>query len=296
MTEPRKVCIVFADISGSTRLYEKLGDAEALRTVERCINRMERATQSQGGRVVKTIGDEVMAVFETVESGVEAAREMQRRIDELAPVGGFKLAIRIGLHCGMALVERNDVFGDTVNTASRIAGFAKAGQIVASVDCLAQLSPAVREATREIDDVAFKGKSDSLRVIEVLWQDAAELTMLSGSMAPVSTTEVLLRLCHGERVLILGAAQPLATLGRDAGSDVVIRDPRASRSHARIERRRDKYVLADVSSNGTYVSFGDEPEIVVKREEAILRGRGRLTFGHPWTPETAETVEFSVEG
>jgi pSer/pThr/pTyr-binding forkhead associated (FHA) protein len=82
------------------------------------------------------------------------------------------------------------------------------------------------------------------------------------------------------REIVLGEANPVVRLGRDPENDVVIADRMASRLHARIERRRDKFVLVDQSSNGTYVTVEGEPEIHVRREEIILHGRGQISFGH----------------
>lgn len=293
---PRDVCVVFADVSGSTRLYEKLGDAQALAAVEACVDAMKRATLLNKGRVVKTIGDEVMALFDSAAQGMQAACEMQQRIDELPPpAAGVKLAIRSGFHFGSALLEDNDVFGDTVNTAARMAGLAKAGQIITTAATVATLPDLLRESCREFDALSVKGKADDVRICEVIWQENAELTMLSTRMAPAVPTEIRLRLKHGNNELQLGPARPLVTLGRGADNDIVILDPRASRSHAKIERRRDKFVLVDMSSNGTYLTLQGEKELGLKREEAILRGSGRIVFGHPWAPDVAETVGFSFE-
>lgn len=296
MNSMRAMCLVFADVSGSTQLYEKLGDAQALAAVERCIGCMTRATVLNKGRVVKTIGDEVMAVFDSAAQGMQAASEMQQRIDELSPpVPGMKLAIRVGLHFGPALIENDDVFGDTVNTAARMVGFAKAGQIITTAETVAVLPDLLRQSCREIDALAVKGKAGNVHVCEMLWQESAELTMMSTRMAPAP--EQRLRLRHGGTESILATAKPTASLGRDMASDIVIRDPRASRSHARIERRRDKFVLVDMSSNGTFVTFHGEAEFALKREETILRGSGRIVFGHAWSgSEATETVEFAVEG
>jgi len=298
MATHRDVCIVFADVSGSTTLYEKLGDAGALAAVERCVEAMKRATLLNRGRVVKTIGDEVMAVFDSAAQGFQAASEMQQRIDELAPPApGVKLAIRAGFHFGPALLENDDVFGDTVNTAARMAGLAKAGQIITTAETVAALPELLRESCREIDALAVKGKAENVNVCEVVWQEGAELTMMSTRMAPAAAPETRLRLRHGGSELVLGPGRPLVTLGRDAGCDIVVRDPRASRSHAKIERRRDKFVCVDMSSNGTYVAFDGEAEFALKREETILRGKGRIAFGHPLaTAAGDEVLDFCVEG
>ena len=290
----RDLCLLFADISGSSRLYEKLGDTEALRAVERCLNRLERATAGQKGRVVKTIGDEVMAVFNSADAAVHAAVEMQQRIDSLPSVSGVKLAVRIGLHWGSALEEKDDVFGDTVNTASRLAGLAKGGQILTSTESLAVLSPHQQFSTREIGYLAVKGKAESVRVFEVIWQERDDMTMKSASLSPAAASETRLRLRHDGKELILGPDHPLASLGRDSHSDIVIRDGRASRNHGRIERRRDKFVLVDQSTNGTYVTVLGEAESAIKREESTLRGRGRISFGHSFVDDSTEVLEFEV--
>jgi class 3 adenylate cyclase len=293
---PRSVCVLFADVSGSTRLYERLGDAEALRAVERCLHRAERATVSHGGRVVKTIGDEIMAVFDSAEAGARAAGEIQQRVYDLPPVSGIKLAIRIGFHFGPAIEENGDVFGDTVNVAARMTGIAKAGQIITTADCLERLPPAQRQETREIDVLAVRGKADDIRVHELIWQDSAELTMKSASIAPPTVPAgARLKLRYGKTELIMGPARPRVALGRDDANDLVIRDPRASRSHGCIEQRRDRFVLVDMSTNGTYVTFQGEPELALKREETMLRGCGRIVFGHAWSPGVTEVVEFAVD-
>ncbi len=150
----RYLCVLFGDVSGSTRLYEKLGDKEALHAVERCLNRMTRATEQFKGRVVKTIGDEVMAVFDSAEAGMEAACSMQQRVGDLPPVRGIKLAIRVGFHFGPAIEEATDVFGDTVNMAARMAGLAKAGQIITTAET-------VGEQVEVDEDGVILGKSEN---------------------------------------------------------------------------------------------------------------------------------------
>ncbi|MBM3390425.1 MAG: adenylate/guanylate cyclase domain-containing protein [Betaproteobacteria bacterium] len=288
----RNLCVLFADVSGSTRLYEKLGDKEALHAVERCLNRMTRATEQFKGRVIKTIGDEVMAVFDSAEAGMDAACSMQQRVDDLPPVCGIKLGIRVGFHFGPAIEEAKDVFGDTVNTAARMAGLAKAGQIIITRDTVNVLPVLLQQSTREIDALAVKGKAEDVRVCEVIWQESDDLTMKSASIAAApAVARMVLR--HGGEEKVLDAGHGMFSLGRDAASDIIITDRRASRTHARIERRRDKFVLIDQSTNGTYVTFDGEAEFALKREEVILRNKGVISFGHA-LDENSEVVEFKV--
>lgn len=292
MTETqRKLCVLFADVCGSTRLYEKLGDAEALHAVDRCITRMERATAIYEGRVVKTIGDEVMAVFPSADAAFQAACEMQQRVDALPPVSGLKLTIRVGFHYGSALEGNNDVFGDTVNVAARIVGLAKGGQITTTGETVEQLSALLRQATRELDTLAVKGKSEGVQVFEIIWQESAELTL---RVAPAAARPARLLLRHAGIEVQVESEREGLSFGRDAGNDFIIADRRASRSHARIERRIDRYVLIDQSTNGTYVTFDGELEFALKHEEVMLRGQGRIAFGHSSRDSNAEVVEFQV--
>lgn len=295
--EERMLCVLFADVAGSTRLYERLGNAEALHAVERCIKRMRRATETFFGRVAKTIGDEVMAVFESPDNAVHAACEMQKRVDDLPPVSGVKLGIRIGFQYGPVIEEADDVFGDSVNVAARLTGLAKAGQIITSKATVAELSPTLRQATRELDAAAVKGKEEDVEICEVLWQETGEVTMMaprSGTASPaVRKDEPRLRLHHNGVEILLDARRPVLTLGREANNDFVVLDRRASRQHARIERRRDKFVLVDQSTNGTYVTFDGELEFALKREEVVLRMGGQLSFGHS-SEGDGEFIRFEV--
>jgi adenylate cyclase len=77
---PSNFAVLFADISGSAKLYETLGDAEALATVERCLAIIRKACTDSGGKIVKTIGDEVMAVFPSADGAARAATDMQAHV------------------------------------------------------------------------------------------------------------------------------------------------------------------------------------------------------------------------
>lgn len=289
-------CIVFADVSGSSRLYVKLGDSEALRAVERCLNRIQRAAEGYEGRVVKTIGDEAMVVFESAEQGLLAACEMQQRVSDLPPVSGIKLAIRIGVHFGPVLEERGDIFGDTVNTAARLVELAPSGQILVSDDALLAVPPSLRPDTRPLDPVPVKGKRAPLRVHELVWSSGEEVTVLAERSLLPNGHERSLRLRHGSETVYVGPDRPVVTLGRDRANDLVIHDIRASRHHARIEFRQDRFILVDQSTNGTYVDTDEYGVTVVRRIEAQLRGIGKLSFGQPWTPSVPDYVEFQILG
>jgi class 3 adenylate cyclase len=288
------VAVLFADIAGSTSLYEVLGDARAKAMIDDALAVMKAITIQQGGRVIKTIGDEIMCVFPGADRGFIAACDMQTRVDALPIADGAKRKIRVGFHAGPVIEENGDVFGDTVNTAARMAGLAKGMQIFTTRATVDMLPSMLRAGTREIAALSVKGKADEMAVCEVIWQEGGDLTMTADSiLVPQQQTSVLV-LHHGSTEIVMDAKMPAVTLGRDGGCNLVIADPKASRNHARIEKRRDKYFIADQSTNGTFVTFANEPETSLRREEVMLRGSGFIVFGHSAAESKAETVEFTV--
>jgi adenylate cyclase len=287
------MAVLFADISGSTKLYDTLGDTQAKLMIDECIGLMRGVVARYAGRVIKTIGDEVMCVLPDADSGHLAATDMQLKIAALPAAGNVKRAIRIGFHVGPVIEESNDVFGDTVNLAARMAGLAKGTQIITTLATVERLSPALRESTRRIAALAVRGKVDDIEVCEVIWQDGEDLTMTTPSKK-AAATRVELHLTHGPQTLVLEQANTTVSLGRGADCHVVLADRKASRVHARIERRRDKFFLIDQSTNGTFVTFAGEAELALRREEVMLRSQGRITFGHSIADASDETVDFAI--
>jgi adenylate cyclase len=158
------------------------------------------------------------------------------------------------------------------------------------------LTEPMKERTRAVDKLHVKGRAREVDIYEVLWRQSEELTsMVTQSPSPPQQPRVQLRLRHGGRETIVDQDRGLVNFGREGSSDIVIADRKASREHARIERRRDKFVLVDVSFNGTFVTFYGEPEMAVKREEVVLHGHGSISFGHPYNADTTEVAAFEVE-
>jgi adenylate cyclase len=291
MSAPEQtLAVLFADVAGSTRLYEQLGDAQALATIDQCLDLVREASGGHRGRVVKTIGDEAMVVFPTADQAVNAAGEIQLRMNELVQKRNLRIALRIGVHCGAAIESANDVFGDSVNVAARMVALAKGGQVILTASTADGLSPELRGKVREVDVMTVKGKEKDIAIMELVWLDSAELTTLTTRPRLRASR---LQLLHGTREIDLGPDATSLTIGRDAQCDVVIADRLASRQHARIERRRDKFVVADQSSNGTFVTVEGEREVQLRREELMLRESGHISFGHPYATDPTETLVFN---
>lgn len=294
MNDTAQAAVLFVDVSGSTRLYESAGDAVAHAAIDKCITIFKDKTADIGGRVIKTIGDEVMSTFPDSSSAAGAAIEIQNAIDEMPPVANTKIGVRIGFHFG-PLVERDgDVFGDSVNLAARLAGLASKGQIMTSRETVELMSPIMRSSSRRLYSIEVKGKAQAVDLYEILWQQTEDQTTLATNRSMVKQKQTSLRLKYLDQEVLLEAGRTSLSLGRDKGSDMVIIDRMASRQHGKIERRLDKFVLADHSANGTYVTVEGDTEVVLRRAEFALRGHGWIAFGQPRASAT-ETVEFFCE-
>jgi adenylate cyclase len=284
--------VLFADVAGSTALYEVLGDERAFALVQNCLSTMSACTAEARGRVVKTIGDAVMAVFDSADDAAAAATEMQVGVDKLGPTVGVRMGVRVGFHFGPVVDRDNDVFGDTVNLASRLCDLASKGQIITDRDTARCLSGSHAPNLRQLFSITVKGKEHEVDLVELMWQPATgQMTAIFVSPAKAAALRTVLELeLEGARIE-MGPQRRKATFGRDHEADFTIQNEVVSRMHATIERRREHFVLADHSSNGTFVTFEGRPEIRVHREELTLLGHGWIAFGQP-RAEAVKVAEF----
>jgi len=182
----------------------------------------------------------------------------------------------------------------TMNLAARLAGLASKGQIMTSRETVELMSPIMRSSSRRLYSIEVKGKATAVDLYEILWQQTEDQTTLATNRSMVKQKLTALRLKYLDQEIVLEGARTSLTLGRDKGGDMVIIDRMASRQHGKIERRLDKFVLADHSANGTYVTVEGDTEVVLRRAEFALRGHGWIAFGQPRASAT-ETVEFFCE-
>ena len=286
-------CVLFADVSGSTKLYEMVGDKAAHAAIDLCVKLFSALTEQHGGRVIKTIGDEVMAIFPQAPEAAKAAVDIQLGVNEMAPVDKVRLGVRIGLHFGPVVERDGDVFGDTVNLAARLTEMAAKGQIITSLDTVQKLEPIQRLDCRTLYEIQVKGKEKGVPLCEVLWSDTDDATTMVAQHATTDAGDAL-RIVYKTRVIELSEEHPSLVLGRDATVDLVVPDRMASRTHCVIERRQNKFVLTDRSANGTFITIDGDKELILRREEAMLRNHGFIALGQSRTTAT-ELVEFFCE-
>jgi class 3 adenylate cyclase len=299
MSNETEVAVLFADVVGSTRLYEVLGDLKARDMVVACVDLMRAATERNRGSVIKTIGDEILAIFPTANDAVNAAGEMQQDIGARPSlsVQGQQVAIRIGCHFGPVVLENRDIFGASVHTANRMTSQAKAGQIILTTEMVARLSPEWRAVTRQIDVAAVRGRAEEVELFEVLWQQEDATSMLPSIEINARTGHrpQRVRLRYGGRELVLDDRRESLTMGRGDENDVVLRGPLISRIHARIEIARSKILLVDQSTNGTFVVAADGTESFVRRDSLALSGQGTIGLGKLPDAAAPDAIGFQVD-
>ncbi len=275
-----EVAIVFADVSGSVRLFDALGDETAWKLIQKCLNGLTDEVNKHRGRVVKTIGDEIMCTFTSADDAVEAAVGMQERVREDMDVGANNeavLSVRIGLHFGEVIPKDNDVFGDAVNLASRMASAAKGGQIITTQVTAEALKPQLWSMTRLVDRMPIKGKREPINVFEVVWEEGA--TNIATDLVQAIDTEAKLHLRYrGEETVVDHSSSGL-TLGRGNQANLQVNDPNASRIHLKVEFSRGKFVITDISVNGTFL-LTPSGEVHLRRNEShALSGTGMISLG-----------------
>ncbi len=291
-----KLAVLFADICGSTALYETLGDDNARRMIARCIATMSNQIPAHGGTLVKTIGDEIMVIFPSAEQAFNAACAMQEAVEANILPDGTPMRIRIGFNYGEVINEIFDVFGNVVNVASRVASITRAGQIMTTQGVFDELPEHLQLKLRQILRAEFKGKQERLGIYQVVARPGDVHNTRSGLSTNRKSADrnddLLLR--YRDQLLNINNEYRSVTLGRGDTCDMPVSNDLASRLHCFIELRFGKFVLVDQSTNGTYIQFSDGSEQRIAREEIILHGSGAIGLGVSYEEYPDEVVEFSV--
>jgi len=296
MAKDLEVAILFADVVGSTQLYDKFGDTKASETVANCLEIMKDATHKYHGTVIKTIGDEVMSTFPTVEEAMGAAVTMQTRISaESKDDNKIPVSIRIGCHFGPVVQEQNDIFGAAVHTANRMTSQAKAKQIVISGGTVERMNADLKKQTRQIDVATVRGKLDEVALYELLWNPEEATSMLptiEWENQPRKASKLLLS--FRDQSVEVTDQRKNVIMGRAEDNDLVIKGNLISRIHAKVEMRRGKFMLVDQSTNGTFVQNIQGEETFIRRDSAELKGEGTIGLGKAEGPGGSLAIHYEA--
>jgi adenylate cyclase len=298
MSQTRPQTILFADVSGSTRLFETKGDVEARRLIAAVLDALSIVCVGHGGRVIKTIGDEIMCTLPTAMSGLLAACDMQRKMSRDINFVRENLAVRIGFHHGNALEENGDVFGDAVNVAARMTSLAKREQIVSTAATVNGLTGTRLPETRSLGRARVSGKLLPIEIVDVVWQeDTSGMTMVQSAirMGDAAPAGAKLTLRHRGKLIELTENSEPFMMGREVSNNLVVEADWVSRTHAQIEYKRGHFMITDRSTNATYVCIGQDPELRLHRDEVHLRTSGSISMGQAAAANTHDLIHFNAE-
>ncbi|MDR1063659.1 MAG: FHA domain-containing protein [Azoarcus sp.] len=328
MSNAQNLCVLAAEIVGGDRLAARLEEAEAARAMERCVNRVDLAIGGSGGEIITRDAATVIAAFTQCDSGVVAACEAIDRVRKLPPVSGAQMQLRIGVHYGVI----EGVHGEGVEGARRILRACTAGQSLASFAVVAELSASVRHFVSTeplhgnlhgalpwpVFDIGNQTAQNGAAALPQPRPPSASLltsthptglfpagASLAGShpagrsqrpsnAPPQASPGPRLRLHHRQKTIFVEENRPVVLIGREHGNDIVIDDPRASRQHARIERRRSGFVLIDQSTNGCFVMIDGQEERCIKDSEYPVSAAGRIGCGFSSQEFEDDLVFFEI--
>ncbi|NUB04843.1 FHA domain-containing protein [Azospirillum sp. Vi22] len=291
----KPLALLFVDIADSTLLYELAGDRKAAALTQRALEGLRRIVGENGGTVVKSLGDGLLACFPMSDGATRAALAMMERQAD------FGLRLRAGLHFGPVIAGPGDLYGDACNVAARLESIARPGEILATDDLVDRLSPPLRTRARLLNSVAVKGKAAPVRVHQIRGDDAAPEAEDNATVA--FTTSIpgngrglpSLRLSGRRADATLTPLLPRVTVGRDEGCGLRIPSRRTSRQHAVIDFSRGGFLLTDHSTNGTFIRTGDSPSLLLRRDSTKLTGSGLIGFGgEPLRPDEDHVLTFQV--
>jgi adenylate cyclase len=303
---PARTTVMFADLTGSTGVFEKLGNEAATQTITGLTQWIGEVCKSHGGRVVKTLGDGVLAVYPDGASAIEAVVQMQRDHERRKGTrGGARLMeLQVGLDCGEIVEVDGDCYGDAVNVASRLSDLSGARQIWASDNVVDQVDlppPGVR--FHALGSVALRGKAEQRKVFRVEWEETSTDMMTLPAFEPAARGGTRgmggpagsLELSHLDVTRQFTTDDLPVHMGRAREAEFVVNDRHVSRLHARIDWRNGSFVLTDMSSFGTCIRFKGAPTVLtLRREECVLHDSGEIALAPSFADLMVPTVNFSI--
>ncbi|MEM6305540.1 MAG: adenylate/guanylate cyclase domain-containing protein [Pseudomonadota bacterium] len=278
------------DISGSTGLYERTGNATALAHVDTMLVRMRAIIEEAGGVCVKSQGDDALAYFATAEAAFQAGYTM---ITEDWP---DTLSVHSGMYLGEFIHHEDDIYGAAVNTAARLASLAKPGELLLGDSCVDHLSEGSRARIKLIGDLALKGKPTPTRVYACTVAEMVQQTVIFSKPQPVEQRAGRTEFAEfrfGDNLWKIKEGQSLS-IGRAADCDIVIDLAWVSRSHATLTLRHYQLEIADHSSTGSVLVREGGEEVSLHRRATLLSGAGVIYCGIGAAHEVTHAVHFST--
>ncbi len=279
--------ILFTDIVGSSKLYTQLGNIDAKKTIDRVIDNIIQILPEFRGRLIKTIGDEVMAAFHNIDEAFQCAIKVNSKVSEI------NLKLRTGVCFGEVIIDQADFFGDVVNNAAFLTRTAHAGQILTDESTYALLPDTHKFRCELFDQIKLKGKRKKTLIYRFNWEEdnfSLSATQLARPAEPTDliANKKLIIIVNGRTIEVTPESEAF-TIGRDASAvNLFVTDINTSRKHCSIYHHRDKFIFEDHSSNGSYLYPSSGRKVFLRRETTPLSLTGLISLGLP--KESAKTM------
>ena len=277
-SEAIPMAILFADIGRSTSLYQSAGDSQAHQLITDSLTNMRNAVEAAGGELLRTVGDAVLASFTDCDAACAASVAIQK-VHRSSP-----LSVRVGFHWGHAIADRGDVYGNAVNIAARVSGLANTHEIMTTQEVVDRLTALPFGPAQLLDVLPLRGVDVPLSIYRIPWEEQSLDTLtqvaLGSEVQGRRSVNLKLELSNADKTITLQSNGQKCTIGRSEDSTLQAPHNAASRVHATIECKQGKYVLEDLSTNGTYVIKNGQPYVFVHRDSVTIDGTGILTTGY----------------
>lgn len=304
MSETLNKAVVFVDLSSSTSLFERLGDLAATALVRKITTDIAVHLKTFNGRILKFLGDGVMAIFDLPGDAVYACIQLHVVLNySLVEKSHFfprsNIALRVGIDYGHLVEIGNDAYGDTVNVASRVMSMAKPDEIMLTAEVYKNLSEPLQQNCRRLGRMLLRGKEMPQLIygLDLVSEDSNVLTQFnesgftsfrsSGKEDEHDSWKIKLRYKENDYFFVQ-ADMPII-IGRSPECNLVIDDSRVSRTHVSIDYIDSQFYVSDISINGTMVQYGDAQEgvasypVTMRRQKCILLRYGQIILGI-WNP------------
>ena len=289
MADRKNLCVIAVEIVGGPSVNAAPGALEARHAIDRALRRVDLAVEANKGSSVGHDDTRITATFERAELAVLAVCEMLERVSSLPPLAGKRLGIRAGMHYGQMELGDGPPAGEGLDIALQLMRAAKGGEALATGAAVILLPASTRNFSRQEEQVRPALQDLHWPLYSIARQAEAVI-----SLPPASRLTQRLKVRHQNDVVFLDDQRPVLLFGRELGNDVVIMDPRASRQHCRIERRREGFSLIDYSSNGCYVVEESGAERRVRQSELAIVGPGRIGCGFSASEVERDLVFFEI--
>lgn len=281
------IAVLFADITGSSRLFVEFGDERARQMVAATLQSWSERVEANAGHVVQLRGDGMLCTFPTVDAALVAAIAL-RELPYKPP-----LSMHAGIHAGPVQQDADQLYGDVVNIAARMADIAKRFEIVLTQAAAQQLSDAGRWDLRLIRKVPVKGQAQPMNIYLLSYDEEHGTEYRPPDHTKTIRTRLELR--HGSGVVVVDSVAANCLIGRDPECAIKVDHQLVSRRHASVEGVSGKYFLHDHSTNGTYVDDdGGTGPVLVQRESVQLKGRGVISLGMAPEHNADNLIRFAI--